>query len=92
MNVRNILNRESGNTNMIYENDTSLVIVDFKSNQQIVETNLLEVYIPGGGWINLKEAFDKKMVIPDQYANYFRETRSVIEKDRGFYEIEKDEE
>ncbi|MDE8329595.1 hypothetical protein PT249_05055 [Erysipelothrix rhusiopathiae] len=45
-----------------------------------------DVYLEGKGWTDLEEAFRLKLVIPDNYTNYFRASKSDIERERGYYE------
>jgi len=46
----------------------------------------LQVFLTNQTWIGLKEAFGLHLVIPDNYNRYFREPRSELERDRGWFD------
>ncbi|CAM3605306.1 hypothetical protein ERUR111494_02475 [Erysipelothrix urinaevulpis] len=51
----------------------------------VFKANELFVRIDGQA-INLKEALDQQLVVPDLYGNYFREAKNEQERNRGYYE------
>ena len=45
----------------------------------------MEIEMPDGTWLCLSEAFNTKVVIPDNYHNHFRFSKSDEERTRGYY-------
>lgn len=46
----------------------------------------VEILLSNGVWIGLKEALGLHLVIPDNYHRYFREPRSELERERGWFD------
>jgi len=46
----------------------------------------VEVLLSNQVWIGLKEALGLHLVIPDNYNRYFREPRSELEREKGWYD------
>ncbi len=86
MRVRNLETKQLGNSDSFYGNDPHKIIVATPHWVGDDKVENYEVYIHGSGWINLANAFEQRLVIPDNYYNYFRESRSDIERQRGYYE------
>lgn len=38
-----------------------------------------------GDWVDMREAFDKNLIIPDNYNTWFREPLNLEEEQRGYF-------
>lgn len=86
MRVRNKSTGVIGNSNMFHEHDLNRIIVATEFWIDDDDVSNYDVYFEGKGWIDLEEAFRLRLVIPDNYTNYFRASMSDIERERGYYE------
>jgi len=46
----------------------------------------LEVQLKNNSWVQLKEAIEQKIVVPNYYCSCFREAETDQEKQRGYYQ------
>lgn len=86
MRVRNKSTGVIGNSNMFREHNLKRITVTTEFWIDDDDISNYDVYLEGEGWIDLVEAFRLKLVIPDNYTNYFRASKSDIERERGYYE------